>query len=302
MALEPVVKIEINAHASIMDRLLEDVQSLSVVQIDPHSVKNWESEKQQHIEASQRNLELRKEVAETQRAVAFLSHFEPPVPFLKKFSTVPEELTKTQLSDYKKDYGAEALKNEALEIEKEINERQSTVKDYEQKRRDLLPLENFKVSLGLIEGETKVHTIISKLDRDVFVQLEKDLQRELMYVEEISGDDPVYFAVVYHKDTADEVVDLEKKYHFEPMSIPDNPKTPAEIIHGYDASRVQLQKEIKTLEERASTLAQSNTTLKYYVDYLDTEIERESAKENFFFTEKVGVINGWITEREYPRL
>jgi V/A-type H+-transporting ATPase subunit I len=302
MALEPVVKIEINAHASIMDSLLEDVQSLSVMQIDPHSVRNWESEKQQHNTASQRNLELKKEAAETQRAVTFLSRFEPPIPLLKKFTVSPEELSKKQLSEYRKEHGAESLKDEALEIEKEITERRSALKEYEQKRRDLLPLENFKVSFELIEGENQVYTIISKLERDAFVQLENDLQSDLMYMEEISGDDPVYFTFVYHKSVVEEVMELEKKHHFEPLSFPVEPKTPAEIIHSYEASSVQLQGEIEKLEERASALAQRNTTLRYYLDYLNTEIERESAKENFFFTEQVGVINGWGTEREYPRL
>jgi V/A-type H+-transporting ATPase subunit I len=302
MALEPVVKIEINAHASIMDSLLEDVQSLSVMQIDPHSVRNWESEKQQHNTASQRNLELKKEAAETQRAVTFLSRFEPPIPLLKKFTVSPEELSKKQLSEYRKEHGAESLKDEALEIEKEITERRSALKEYEQKRRDLLPLENFKVSFELIEGENQAYTIISKLERDAFVQLENDLQSDLMYMEEISGDDPVYFTFVYHKSVVEEVMELEKKHHFEPLSFPVEPKTPAEIIHSYEASSVQLQGEIEKLEERASALAQRNTTLRYYLDYLNTEIERESAKENFFFTEQVGVINGWGTEREYPRL
>lgn len=302
MALEPVVKIEINAHASIMDSLLEDVQSLSVMQIDPHSVRNWESEKQQHNTASQRNLELKKEAAETQRAVTFLSRFEPSVPLLKKFTVSPEELSKKQLSEYRKEHGAESLKDKALEIEKEITERRSALKEYEQKRRDLLPLENFKVSFELIEGENQAYTIISKLERDAFVQLENDLQSDLMYMEEISGDDPVYFTFVYHKSVVEEVMELEKKHHFEPLSFPVEPKTPAEIIHSYEASSVQLQGEIEKLEERASALAQRNTTLRYYLDYLNTEIERESAKENFFFTEQVGVINGWGTEREYPRL
>ncbi len=302
MALEPVVKIEINAHAVVVDELLEDVQSLSVMQIDPHSVKNWETEKQQHKAASQRNLELKKEAAETQKVVTFLSRFEPPVPLLKKFTVPADELSKKQLSDYSAEHGAVSLKDEALEIEKGIIERQNALKEYKQKRKDLLPLENFEVSFELIKGETQVYTIISKLERDAFIQLENDLQSDLMYAEEISGDNPVYFAFLYHKSVAGEAMELEKNYHFEPLSLPVEQKTPAEIINSYKASSVQQQKEIENLEDRASVLARQNTALRYYLDYLNTEIERESAKENFFFTEQVGVINGWITEREYPRL
>ena len=302
MALEPVVKIEINAHAAAVDDLLSDVQSLSVMQIDPHSVRNWETEKQQHRAASQRNLELRKEAAETQRAVTFLSRFEPPVPLLKKFTMPPEELSKKQLSDFTAEHGAVALKDEAFEIEKEIIERQNARKEYDQKRRDLLPFENFEVSFDLIQGETDTHTIVSRLERDVFIQLQNELRSELMYIEEISGDSPVYFAFVYHKSVAEEAVELEKKYHFEPFSFPAEQKTPAEIINSYKSSSVQQEREIGKLEERASVLAQQNTALRYYLDYLNTEIEREGAKENFFFTEQAAVINGWVTERQYPRL
>ena len=97
MALDPVIKVEITAHNSIMDKLIEDLQRHSIIQIDPHAVKEWESEKSQVTAVSQNILELKKESTEVERAVEFLKGFEQPIPLLKKLAASPEEISKKAL-------------------------------------------------------------------------------------------------------------------------------------------------------------------------------------------------------------
>ena len=41
MALDPVVKVEITAHNSVMDDVIEKLQEEALVQIDPHSMSGW---------------------------------------------------------------------------------------------------------------------------------------------------------------------------------------------------------------------------------------------------------------------
>jgi len=302
MALDAVVKMEITAHNSVMEQIAEDLQMLSIIQVDSHGIKKWESEKAAADITSQNILEMKKEVLEIERALHFLEKFEPRVSILKKLSTYPEEISKDGLKNIIKENKAKTIKEEALWVEKEISEKNSTLKDYGQKHDELIPLLNFKTPLNILSSEGQTEVIVSKLDKETFEALITSDIPGLTHVEKISGEDTVFFSIVYHKSAAKEALELEKSFHFEPLSLPDISKTPSEMVNEYDKRIDELKTEIDRLKLKASDIALKKAVLEYYYDYLQTAIEKESAKEKFFYTGKVFVINGWMRERDYPAL
>jgi hypothetical protein len=90
MALDPVTKVEITAHTSIIDELLEELQQLSIMQIDPHRIEEWESEKTLIHQTGDRISELRRESLDVERALRFLEVYKPRVPILEKLNTPPD--------------------------------------------------------------------------------------------------------------------------------------------------------------------------------------------------------------------
>ena len=122
MALDPVVKVEITAHNSVMDDVIEKLQEQALVQIDPHSITGWESEKDVMQNTEQRCIELRKEVFDIESALGFLEKHEPKVPFLKKLSAKPEELSKNSLKKLIEENNAGSIVQQALELESKIND------------------------------------------------------------------------------------------------------------------------------------------------------------------------------------
>jgi len=75
---------------------------------------------------------LLKEIMDIERAITFLEKHEPKVPFLKKLSESPEELSKADLKKMAYDSDAGSIVSQALDIESEINEKENSIKDYYQ--------------------------------------------------------------------------------------------------------------------------------------------------------------------------
>jgi V/A-type H+-transporting ATPase subunit I len=302
MALDTVVKVEITAHGSIMDTVLEELQKLSVIQIDAHSVKEYESDRERIQVTSQRIVDMKKELSELERAIGFLENSGPKVSFFQKLTAAPVELSRDSLKDMVEKEDADSLKKEALELERELNEKNGRRREHLGQREGLLPFSEFQPPLDMLKGSENVGLIFSRLERESFENLLNVDVSKLIHIEKISGEETVFFFVVFHKSTADAVLELEKSFNFEPMSLPDSSKSPAELINEHTAKIQELEDEIGRLKGGANVLASRTAVLRCFYDLLQTEIETESAKEKFFYTKKVFLINGWIRERDFHLL
>ncbi|KPJ83477.1 MAG: hypothetical protein AMS17_17485 [Spirochaetes bacterium DG_61] len=302
MSLDTVAKVEITAHASAFDQVLEELQRLSLMQIDAHSVKEYESKKQEIQRTAQRILELKKELSELERAIAFLDKHGAKVSFLQKLSMQPDEVPKTALKEVVEQQDAGSVKEKALHLEGELNEKVSQRKEYLLQVDELTPFSEFHTPLDICRGSENVKIVFSRLECESFDSLSKVDVSEHIHIEKISGDETIYFYVLYHRDAADAVLELEKNFNFEPISLPEVPKSPAELMNEYTDRIEKIENAIDQLTMEASELALKNNTLHYYYDFLQTEAEKESAKEKLFYTDTTFVINGWIRERDYPVL
>lgn len=302
MALDPVQKVEITVHNSMMDKVIEEIQELSLVQINPHSIKDWESEKEAIQSTEKALIDLKKEVIDTERALNFIEKYEPKVSFLKKFSIEPEQLSKDSLKRIIDEKNAIQVREEALTIEKEINDIESTVRDHNQKIDELIPLNNFNAQLGFLFDEGETGAVISKLDFEEYEALVKSDISGLIHVEKISGEETIFFYIIYHKSVEEEIEQLEKDFHFEPLSIQNISKIPSEIINEYKDKIREMESAKNEMGLKTSEVGTKAAILRFYYDYLQTEVEKESVKNKFFYTEKVFVLNGWMRKRDYQVL
>jgi len=298
MALDPIKKIEITAHSSIMDALLEKLQSLSVVQIDPHSIKEWEENKSQMQHSIDRSLELKRELGKVGRAISFLGRFGKRVSLLARLSMAPEVISKTELNREVKENSPEEKVTHILEVEKKWGEVEAGIKEYTQKISELKPFTQLNAPLTCLLPDKDIYIIVSRLEREEYERLQEEKTSELIHIEKISGEEIIYFFLIYHID-AEEIVDkLQKRFGFESVSIPISEKRPSELIDEYRERIAELEERKLDLEQHAKNLVENMNILQRYHDYLETEIEKENVKDRFFFTEKVFLIHGWIRERD----
>ncbi len=302
MALDALVKVEITAHNSIMDDLLKALQEHSIIQIDPHQIKEWESEKGIIEKTTERIADMKKELIDVEKSLQFLKDYEPKVPLLKKLSMQPDEVSKDELESIVLNKNAKELMDNVLEIEKEILSRESSIKDLEQRKDELLPIAGFQVPLSLLSSKEKTGIVISKLEKEAFDLLAKTDASELIYIEKISGEENIYFSAVFHKGVEEKFEQLEKDFHFEPLTFPDISQTPQSLIKEYTRKIDELSSEKEEFKEKAVKIATQATILRYYYDYLVTELEKDSTKERLFFTESTFVMNGWMKKSDYPVL
>ncbi len=306
MALDPVTKVEITAHTSIIDELLEELQQLSIMQIDPHKIEQWESEKTHIHETGDRISELRREVIDVERALTFLDRYKPRIPILQKLNTPPDVVTKDELKKYSGEHHAADIKVQSLDYEDELSNIDARIKELRQLRQDLNPFEQLQVPLHLLPPGENTATLVSKLEPEVYEELCHSLDNELIHIEKISGGeharDTVYFFIVYHREASDQVQQLERDYKLEPVSLTAAPKTPRQLMDEYEDEVHEFERTREELVMKSRETARELRALKFYADYLQTELEKELAKEKFFYTEKVFVVNGWAKKRDVPRL
>jgi len=326
MALDPVCKVEITAHNSVIDSMLDDLQSLSVIQIDPHGIERWESDKECIQKTGEHIDELKQELAIVGKAISFLDAHAPRISILQKLSMQPDEFTKDELERFSRKKDVQTVKEKALGAEERLAEVESGLRDYTSKVTELAPIINFRALLSSINTAGTVRMVIARLETEAFQKFYDDLDEDLVVVEEIStvsrvGDSSllndeqqeefsaihkpesaVYFGIVYHSEAAQVVEQLEKQYRFEPLSFPDMDQTPAEAIKSLLAEILKLKVKRDTLLSQASDIAAEIRMLRVYSDYLETELEKENAKERFFYTREVSVIQGWLKKRDLALL
>jgi V/A-type H+-transporting ATPase subunit I len=197
---------------------------------------------------------------------------------------------------------AGSIVRQALELESKINDKDNDIKDSVQKIDELLPLNEFHAPLVRLSEEGEIAVLISKMSAEQYEDFIKNEVSELIHIEKISGDETVYFSIAYHKTVNGEIEQLEKDFHFEPLTFPDSLKRPIEIINENREKIGEMESEKKALLLKADELAINAKALRYYYDYLQIEIDKESVKEKFFYTGKVFMLNGWMRERDYTQL
>jgi V/A-type H+-transporting ATPase subunit I len=306
MALDPVTKVEITAHTSIIDELLEELQQLSIIQIDPPRIEEWESEKTLIHETGDRISELRRESLDVERALRFLQVYKPRVPILEKLNTPPDVVSKKDLKEYSKEHHAADVKVKALDCERELSGIDAKTMELGQLRQELEPFVQLETPLNLLPPAGNTATLVSKLDLEIYNQMIEAIDSELVHVEKISGGehtrDTVYFVLVYHRYATELVQQIERDFRLEPVSLNAIEKTPVQLIDEYAGEIDELKRSREELVAKSRETAKYLKALKFYADYLQTELEKQLAKEKFFFTEKVFVINGWAKKRDLPQL
>ena len=301
MALDEVIKFEITAHNSVMDRVLEDIQELGFLQIDENRISEWESEKQIFEDTGISLAALKKKLIDTDKALTFLEQYAPKVPLLQKLRQQPDEVSRQELSQENEKGRAADIANRAVEIEEEISKKDAAAREIAGMRDALLPLQTLDFGLADLTG-AHYTAAVSRIDREQYDGLASAADRELVKIERIGGEETVFFLLVAHADATDDLETLEKEFHFEPLPLPDSPQSPAELIKGYERDLETVETEKQTLQAKAVELALETGTLKRYYDFLQTEIEKETKKQRLFFTTRTFVVQGWMKKRDYPLL
>ncbi|MFW6181171.1 MAG: V-type ATP synthase subunit I [Spirochaetota bacterium] len=306
MALDPVSKVEITAHNAELDELLAELQSLSVMQIDPHCIREWESEKELIADSDRQAGELRARLTSVKRAVAFLQRFTPKMTILQKLSQVPDFKTRGELEDAARS-GETGVVERALELERELDETGSAVRELEQRIVQLEPLRALDLPLSALGAGDAAVSYAARIDRDQFEELAAQAGGRLVHLERVpyepeGGTRDAYFVLAFHREAGELVEGLEKQFRYEPLALPAEHSTPAQLIERHHREIDRLLARRETLARRAGELARSIAAARYEHDYLETEIEKERSKQRFFYTRQTSVIQGWIKRRDIPLL
>ncbi|RKX94900.1 MAG: hypothetical protein DRP84_05810 [Spirochaetes bacterium] len=299
MALDKVTKVEITAHNSIMNNLLEELQELSVLQIDPHSIEKWETEKEKLEETEESILDYRSRIQKIERAISFLDPYLPPVPLLISLSGNLPVIDKKNLQKEAEQKNADKIVETAIQYQIKLSDLNSSIRELEQKRMEMFPLSNISVPLSVILNLQKTKVIVSKIDSEKYNELLDKITSDLIFIEKISEGDVIYFYILYHLSETKTIEELMRTFRFDPISLNVIDKTPRELIVDYEEEIKRLRSEKEELIKKIKELASGIDAIRCYYDFLCSELEKHEVKKKFFFTKKTFVINGWIKKRDF---
>jgi len=228
------------------------------------------------------------------------------VPILEKLNTPPDVVSKKDLKEYSEEHHAADVKVKALDCERELSDIDAKIRELGQLRQELEPFVQLETPLNLLPPAGNTATLVSKLDLEIYNQLLDAMDSELVHVEKISGGehtrDTVYFVIVFHRDATEQVQQIERDFRLEPVSLNAVDKTPVQLMDEYAGEIDELKRSREELVAKSRETAKCLKALRFYADYLQTELEKQLSKEKFFYTEKVFVINGWAKKRDLPQL
>ena len=78
---------------------------------------------------------------------------------------------------------------------------------------------------------------------------------KLVHIEKISGEQTVYFYILYHSDAKQNVEQLERDFRFEPISLPEVSQSPKSVIEEYDRKIEAFEEERDRLRREAFEIA-----------------------------------------------
>lgn len=157
---------------------------------------------------------------------------------------------------------------------------------------------NLDVTSSVLERMKKVSYFIGAINSKYESNLFEDLNNEFgdIYIERISEkQQDINFFILCHGNDIQGVSEILKKYGFSRTNI-DISILPSEKVNKLKDDNIQLDEEVKVLNERAVSLSQGIEDIEKIYDYYSVKLEKEMSISKLMKTNETFILKGWIFE------
>jgi V/A-type H+-transporting ATPase subunit I len=177
------------------------------------------------------------------------------------------------------------------EVESIIRERtqiEATLKDYQQRIRDLEPFASVPGDLGLYRGYEQFAVFAGRIAADI----EITVPHEKFFTDAVPGN---FIVIIVRKEDGSDVERALLDAHFQSVPIPEESGTAEERIALYQQEILRLNAELETVEQKLEDLNKKHSEfLSACEEVFKAEVERTEAPLRFATTDETFVAEGWL--------
>lgn len=298
MAVARIKKLNIIAHNSIRESLLEGLQDLGVVHIS--GIKKAADEEFKTEDKKREELSIR--LSQIDEFIKFLSSIEDnKAGFLKGkiFLKLEEFKSIYQEFDYEEAYeGFRALKDES----KELNSKKEKLLEI---KRKLLPWESLDIKPADLKDTRYTSLILGFIQHKDFSNLTDQLNKEKpAYNFEIINSDKNFEYLVFiclEKEKA-VVEEILKRCNFNRVQLELSTLSACEELKSIDRGYSLLGEKEYAINDKLRGLLKYKPKLMRLYDYCFNIKKKSEAEKDFLNTKEVFMIEGWIREHDLKPL
>ncbi|MBN2167869.1 MAG: V-type ATP synthase subunit I [Actinobacteria bacterium] len=300
MALEPMKRIEILAHQSQQQRVLNSLQELGAVHLETFELGESLSGRVLSDQESEQIRDCSYRISEIDFLLDFLNeHREDKPGFFKSLVKDKYEMTYGEFSSIDEQVDLENIYRECSELEREIITARDQVSRLTDDKKELGDWIFLDATLSQMKGGDYFDVIAFKVTNTTLEELVTELDREVPESSlEIIGSDGSRARCLFicHRSLIDTAMEVISGYKSELVSLPESDMTPAKLVQWIDGEVEKIEARKKGLVGRVKDYQHHRRNLTIIRDYYVNCVNKIESSEAFGVTESTFFVSGWVPQ------
>ncbi|MBI5789633.1 MAG: V-type ATP synthase subunit I [Candidatus Schekmanbacteria bacterium] len=300
MAIEKFKKIQILAHASRREALLDELQQISGVQILNWRESSLAEEEQSAQEISTSTHEIDARLNKAEYCLKYIQPFIPPLSLKEKLAKITPKVTLEQLKQLAESFSLEQIYEHCQLMEQQISEAHLQLQQLQTQIQDLQPWINLNVTLDTLQKTETVYFYPLRIpadSREEFPQvLASHLNHRNHLIEVGIGDDSHYLIVIILHEDKPLLEGMLTEKAIERIHLPALPDIPQNIIQKSQNEIEQIQNKLQRIQEEKKQLVRHKESLELLYDYYFNLKKQMSVQSDLLHTHHALIFEGWIKQ------
>jgi len=303
MAIAQMAKVIIVSYRTEASQLLEALQREGICQVLNAEQAMVSRDSPELAAAGQRPRDIEERLNRLQRCIAFLENYaefrKGLASVLSPRAVIDEESYNDVISDEQILKIVDQCERLEISIEKLKSECESLRGTLEQ----LHPWQSLQTPVEEIGQLQQTICLAGLLPAGQFKQVQEQTPELTGAIQQVGATANRYAClVVCLKENVGEVQKLLRSAEFEPVSFGSWTGTVAELIKQHTEKLNVVETQLNSLTNSAAALSENLLKLQILHDHYENLLKREQAKDNAPATEQTIILEGWVKEKDYPRL
>lgn len=305
MGIARIKKVQILAHQSIKEDVVEILQRLALIHIINIKELLPEKEKQEYSGVfAERHKELEKDFQEVSYALELMRFYEAKTT-AKSFLKERPLVSYGSMEDTIFNFDYKELLKKVFMIDNRLKHIKSEQTRMLHEIELLSPIIKLEVPLEEIRPTHKTNIFLGSLPKEQLGVFYNELKQasSSFHMQRISENNTLaYVLILYLKAEEEKIAPVIRKNNFSLIFMPHLKGTPLGALKQFEAELEGLQEEEKALEKNILELSAERYKLMVVYDYILGLKQRQGAFENFLATEKSFLLEAWVRNKDIPKL
>ncbi|MBN1289973.1 MAG: V-type ATP synthase subunit I [Actinobacteria bacterium] len=305
MALEPMKRMQILAHQSQQQQVLDTLQELGAVHLETMELGESLSSRVLSDKESVQIRDCSYRISEIDFLFDFLNEYREDKPgFFKSLVKDKYEMTYAEFSSIEEQVDLETVYRKCSELEREIITARDQVSRLVEERKELADWAGLEVPLDQLKGGKYFEIVAFKTAGATLDGLISEIDREipessLEIVEQ--GGSWAYCLLICHRSFLDAAAEVISGYKNEAVAFPESDKAPAPLMEWIDGEVGAIEARKNSLIERVRQYQHHRRDLTVARDYYVNCVNKIESTQVFGVTVSAFLISGWVPESGVER-